>query len=117
VVAAKRETTGKPERSDFPTAAAVAEEIHADWYLVRDPAGVGDRFALIFRGSRASRATPGYRPRRHPATVQRVGSIRREHRQTPVAIPPLASIAERQHEHGRSRRRCGGLLRRRAFGL
>jgi len=33
---AKRETTGTTTAPDFPTAAAVAEGIHAAWYLVRD---------------------------------------------------------------------------------
>jgi hypothetical protein len=33
----KRETTGLTTRPDFPTAAAVAEGIHAAWYLIRDP--------------------------------------------------------------------------------
>ena len=32
----KRETTGLTKVPDFPTAAAVAEEIHAGWYLIRD---------------------------------------------------------------------------------
>src|SRR5438105_13639698 len=33
---AKRETTGTTNALDFPTAAAVAEGIHAAWYLIRD---------------------------------------------------------------------------------
>jgi hypothetical protein len=33
---AKRETTGTTNEPDFPTAAAVAEGIHAAWYLIRD---------------------------------------------------------------------------------
>ena len=33
---AKRETTGFKNVPDFPTAAAVAEGIHAAWYLIRD---------------------------------------------------------------------------------
>ena len=42
---AKRETTGTTNASDFPTAAAVADWIHAAWYLIRDPAGVDNQIA------------------------------------------------------------------------
>ncbi|HEV7427240.1 MAG TPA: hypothetical protein VGQ46_12820 [Thermoanaerobaculia bacterium] len=33
---AKHETTGGTSASDFPAAAAVADWIHAAWYLIRD---------------------------------------------------------------------------------
>ena len=36
MVRAKRATTGFKTAPDLPTAAAVAERIHAGWYLVRD---------------------------------------------------------------------------------
>src|SRR5207248_9745128 len=67
---AKRETTGT-EYARFPTAAAVAEGIHAAWYLIRDALRGRPSTSHVDRWSRASRATTGYPPCRHPATVPR----------------------------------------------
>src|SRR4051794_34082299 len=57
----------KRERPDFPTAAAVADGIHAVWYLIRDPAGVDNALRTI-TGGLALRARP-------PATVRNASGV------------------------------------------
>jgi hypothetical protein len=46
----------------YPTAAAVAEEIHGAWYLVRDPAGVGENRDHVYPVVARSARTTGYHP-------------------------------------------------------
>src|SRR5437868_2901402 len=55
------ERSERPPEHDAPnftTAAAVAEGIHAAWYLIRDPAGVGLTIAHVNRRSLASLGPP-----------------------------------------------------------
>ena len=66
----QRATTGTADMPDFSTAAAVAEEIHAAWYLIRDPSGVGETRAPNYRWSLASLGPP--------ATVRDASGVLRE---------------------------------------
>ena len=61
----------EPRTRPVSTAAAVAEGIHAAWYLIRDALRGRPSTSHVDRWSRASRATTGYPPCRHPATVPR----------------------------------------------
>jgi len=70
---AQRETTGNTTRSDFPTAAAVAEKIHAACYLIRDPIRGREKRRRRDPGGLALRARP-------PATLR--DAIRRPSRRS-----------------------------------
>ena len=84
---AKRETAGFTIARWYPTAAAVAEGIHAAWYLIRDAAGVDDVSRTISGGL----------------------ALRRDHR-LPSETPPalLASYNPSYFEYPRSAQKSRG---------
>src|SRR5436305_14830383 len=53
---AKRETTGSANVPRFSTAVAVADGMHAVWYLIRDPAGVVEKTRPHESGGRSLRS-------------------------------------------------------------
>ena len=94
----------EPRILRFPTTAAVAEGIHAAWHLIRDALQGRPTISHVDRWSRASRATTGYPPCRHPATVPRYVNRCASTVRTPLFLArrrPQTQLASNTHYQNR----------------